>query len=138
MMTLAWLRYKGNFSSSKHLIIMENNFCSSLCIRYFLVHTGDFRKIKVWHRQEHMGQLPRGSLISRVSPLLDLVHPQFHRQKNFLPPLAGLILYCRKKECFNRKSGGMKFFVGENGRTPENFASIRRHLRTALKWSNVH
>ena len=46
------------------------------------------------------------------------VHPPFRRQKNFLPPLAGLIPYCRKKECFYRKSGGMKFFVGELGRTP--------------------
>ena len=53
-----------------------------------------------------------------TSLIFEMVHPHFRRQKNFLPPLAGLIPYCRKKEFLNRKRGGMKFFVGENGRTP--------------------
>ena len=54
-----------------------------------------------------------------------MVHPPFRRQKNFLPPLAGLIPYCRKKESFNRKSEGMKFFVGEMGRTPRETMGIK-------------
>ena len=59
------------------------------------------------------------------------VHPPFRRQKNSLPSLAGLIPYCRKKERFNRKSGGMKFFVGEMGRTPKSlpFPALQNFLK---------
>ena len=63
----------------------------------------------------------------------DWVHPPFRRQKNFLPPLPGLIPNCRKKESFNRKSGGMKFLVGEMDRTPNGLRFLELRILATPK-----